>query len=162
MLSIIIQIMNTTQPKLRPRSDNILMAGDEWLDKLYNVPYDEFFTLKLTIPPANIYETSDSYKIFIGCAGVQKKDLKVEVTKGVLTVRCKKIEEVKKEREGLKKQEYDYTNWERSFAIPKGLQMEKAAVTYSNGELRIIIKKRGNDDSISKRKSKNFSLSMQA
>jgi HSP20 family protein len=143
--------MNTIQTKLKHGCDDRVVAVDEWLDKLYNVPYDEFFTLKLTIPPANIYETGDSYKIFIGCAGVQKKNFKVEVTKGVLTIRCKKTGEVKKEREGLKKQEYDYTNWERSFAIPKGLHRQKADVNYSNGELRIIMSKHSNENTIVKR-----------
>jgi HSP20 family protein len=117
------------------------VVGDRWLDSVYNVPFDEFYTLHLTVPPANIYETNDDYEIFIAACGVRRKDFEVEVTEDVLIVRCNKKRKLNKSREGLKRQEYDYTNWERSFAIPDRLQMKKAAVTYSNGELRITIGK---------------------
>jgi HSP20 family protein len=126
-------------------------VDEGWLDKLYKVPYDELFTRELTTPAANISEKNSSYLFDIAAPGLSKEDFKVELTKDMLRISANKKNE-EKAATSYCKREYNYTNWTRSFTLPKDIDTNKISAEYINGELKISLPKNGGMKTINVRK----------
>src|SRR3546814_4392155 len=62
---------------------------------------NDFFPSRLgiNVPTANVSETPKEYKLELAAPGLDRKDLKVEIENGILTISAEKEEE-RKEKEG--------------------------------------------------------------
>jgi hypothetical protein len=111
----------------RPSSTRALpsLLGDGWLDRFFNTPLDEYFSLSrvVNVPSVNISETDK------------------ESTEDSLTVSAEKEKEEKEEDEHYNRREYNYTSWSRSFSLPDNCNRDMIDAEYKNGELRIYIPK---------------------
>ena len=97
------------------------------------------------MPSANIKERSNDFKIDLAVPGMDKKDFRVEVENGLLTVSGERKEEVKEENEKLSRREFHYGSFKRSFSLPETADAENIHAQYKDGILSIAIAKR--DDS---------------
>jgi len=96
----------------------------------------------LLVPGANIIENEKDFKIELAAPGLEKKDFKVEVNNGVLTISAEKKEEKKEENENYKRREFSYNSFSRSFTLPDNSVPDKIDAKYENGVLRLVLPKK--------------------
>jgi HSP20 family protein len=109
------------------------------------------------IPSVNITENEKDFTIELAAPGLEKKDFKVEVENGVLTISSEKEKEEKEEKEEKKnyrRREYSYQSFSRSFDLPENSLPDKIEAYYENGILRLILPKKEVTESKPKREIK--------
>mgnify|MGYP000035196422 CR=1 FL=1 len=78
----------------RPSSTRALpsILGDGWLDRFFNTPLDEYFSLSkvVSVPSVNISETDQEFIVCLATPGMERKDFKVESTEDSLTISAEK------------------------------------------------------------------------
>lgn len=96
----------------------------------------------LVIPNVNIVENEKDYKIEVAAPGLEKKDFKVEIDNGVLTISAEKEEEEKESRKNYKRREFSYRSFSRSFTLPDNSLPDKIDAKYDSGILSLSIPKK--------------------
>lgn len=94
------------------------------------------------MPAVNITERNDEYKIDLAVPGMEKKDFRVEVDNGILTVSGERKEESTAEGDVYTRREFHYGSFMRSFNLPGGADGEKVSASYKDGILSITVGKR--------------------
>lgn len=120
-----------------------------------NRMFEHFFTslnLRLTdwdeklpaAPSVNIVENGDSFRVEAELAGMDPKDVEVEVAGGYLTLKGERKEEKKEEKEGGKylRQEISYGSFLRSVPLPETADSDKAKASFKNGILTVTVPKK--------------------
>lgn len=108
---------------------------------------DKFFNDSLGVtekpfnPAVDIFEDENAYGIHIAVPGVQKKDFKVEMVDGKLTISGERKLEDKKEGKNFHSIESQYGSFSRSFYLPEDAKEESVEATYTDGVLNIHIPK---------------------
>ena len=101
-----------------------------------------FFDDSLVVPEANIIENGKNYKIELAAPGLERKDFKVEVHNGILSISAEKKEEKNEERKNYRKHEFSYNSFYRSFTLPENLITDKIDAKYENGVLHLSLPKK--------------------
>ena len=119
------------------------LLGDGWLDRFFNTPLDEYFSLSriVSVPSVNVSETEREYIVSLATPGMERKDFKVESTDDTLTISAEREKEEKEEGEHYNRREYNYNSWSRSFSLPENCNRDMIDAEYKNGELKIIVPK---------------------
>lgn len=92
-------------------------------------------------PAVDISETDGNVMVRAELPGLEAKDIGVDVSGDVLTIRGeKKMEEEKKEEKYYCRERYA-GSFQRSFQLPAGLKAEKVDARFKNGVLTINIPK---------------------
>lgn len=94
------------------------------------------------IPGANITENDKDFSIELAAPGLEKKDFKVEVQDGVLTISAEKKEEKTEENKNYRRREFSYDSFSRSFTLPENSASEKMDAKYENGVLHLTLPKK--------------------
>lgn len=102
-----------------------------------------FSNTNTTLPSANIKESADGYEVDMAAPGFEKKDLKIDLNNGVLTISSeKKVENETKKGQEFTKREFSYQSFSRSFTLPNTVDSEKITAKYDNGILKVVIPKK--------------------
>ncbi len=88
-------------------------------------------------PYSNIKEFETSYEIEVAVPGVKKKNLQVQVSDGILTVRARKHTSKKKATNFVSDDVYI----RRDYTLPEDADGDKAKAKYRDGMLRVCIPK---------------------
>jgi HSP20 family protein len=96
----------------------------------------------VVLPDANIIEDEKDFKIELAAPGLDRKDFKVEVEDGVLSISAEKEEEKKEERKNFRRREFSYNSFSRSFTLPDNCLDDKIDARYENGVLKLSIPKK--------------------
>ena len=96
----------------------------------------------LMVPNANIIENEKDFKIELAAPGLEKKDFKVEVNNGILTISAEKEQEKKEENKNYKRREFSYNSFSRSFSLPDNSVPDKIDAKYENGVLQLLLPKK--------------------
>jgi HSP20 family protein len=124
-----------------------------WNDDLFNT--ERFFSRRLPDftgmlpsmnfsrePSVNIRETEKEFLIEMAAPGLERKDFKVELENGNLTISTEKEEEQTEAKSNYTRREYSYNSFSRSFTLPDNCEAEKINAKYNNGILQIILPKK--------------------
>ncbi|EMR04746.1 Spore protein SP21 [Cesiribacter andamanensis AMV16] len=97
-----------------------------------------------SIPAVNIRETQENFEVEMAAPGMAKKDFRIELDNGLLTISAERNQEQEQQNEGrYTKREFSYFSFSRSFTLPKNVvDEEKIAARYEDGVLRLLIPKR--------------------
>ena len=99
------------------------------------------------VPAVNIKETDISFELDLAVPGMDKKDFKIELKDGSITISAKhenKIEETN-EKERYSRREFSYQSFSRSFVLAEDLvDTEGINAKYENGILNVSIPKKTN------------------
>ena len=124
--------------------------------KSRNLPgiFDEFFEGNLlpnfieegawkSTPAVNIYENSEKFEIEIAAPGLEKEDFKIDLKNEYLMVSSEKKDK-KEEKEKRKdvRSEFRYSSFQRSFALPKEIDISAINAVHKNGVLTIELPKK--------------------
>ena len=99
------------------------------------------------VPAVNIKETDKSFELDLAVPGMDKKDFKIELKDGSITISAKhenKVEETN-EKERYSRREFCYQSFSRSFVLAEDLvDTEGINAKYENGILNVSIPKKSN------------------
>jgi HSP20 family protein len=102
-----------------------------------------FSDTNTTLPSVNIVEGDESYIVDMAAPGLEKKDFRIELNNGMLTISSeKKVESETKKGQQFTRREFSYQSFNRSFSLPHTVESEKISAKYENGILKIVIPKK--------------------
>ncbi|MFN5031581.1 MAG: Hsp20/alpha crystallin family protein [Flavobacteriia bacterium] len=106
------------------------------------------------IPSANIEETPKSFKIELAAPGLRKEDFNVELKNNILTIASEREEssEEKDEEGRIRRKEFNFSSFQRSFTLPETANEEKIEATYKDGILHLEVAKKRTDSPKSAKK----------
>ncbi|MDI6712612.1 MAG: Hsp20/alpha crystallin family protein [Anaerosomatales bacterium] len=93
------------------------------------------------MPRIDVKSTGDDMVVYAELPGMSKDDISVEVTDGVLTIKGERKAETEKKEEGWLIRERSYGAFERSLALPEGVEPEKITADYKDGVLEVHVPK---------------------
>jgi HSP20 family protein len=92
-------------------------------------------------PAVDMTENSTGYKITAELPGMAEKDIEVTVTDEMLTIKGEKRADHEEKGENLYLSERSYGSFQRSFALPRGIDREKVSASFANGVLTVTLPK---------------------
>ncbi len=93
-------------------------------------------------PTVDIVEKNDAYEVMAELPGMEEKDIDVKLANSVLTIRGEKQEEKEEKRKDYHLHERRFGSFERSFAVPEGVDTDKIEANFKNGILTLRLPKR--------------------
>lgn len=108
-------------------------------DRLFD---EELFLKNNWMPAMNVKEHKDDFEIEVAAPGFSKKDFEVSIEDNILKISAEKEVKSKKEDENYSRREFYYNAFNRSFALPKSIDLKKKIkANYENGVLLIHLEK---------------------
>ena len=129
------------------RNENYPMWTNFFNDILHNDWNDlslrNYSQANTTLPSINIKETESDFEVEMAAPGMDKKDFKIEIDKGVLSISTEsKNESEHTEAGNYTRREFNYQSFCRSFSLPTSVDSDKICAKYENGILKVLIPKR--------------------
>ncbi len=93
------------------------------------------------MPNVDIRETEDTLLVQAELPGIDKRDIKVEVKDGVLTISGERKYEKDVKEENVHRIERAYGRFTRSFSLPRNVETGKVDAAMKNGILEIRLPK---------------------
>ena len=91
--------------------------------------------------PVEVYEAGNELKVVAELPGVEEKDVSVELTGNVLTIKGEKKAETERKEEGYHLAERRYGSFSRSLQLPYEVEADKVQASFSNGVLTVTMPK---------------------
>ena len=133
--------LSRTLSPLTATADELLAQADEMMRAAFGTL--PIATRGEWFPAVNVSETKDELTITAELPGMSAKDISVDYTDGVLTIKGEKEQETTKEEE-----ERRYYMWERRFGsfqrslpFPGGIADDKIAAEFKDGVLTVHLPK---------------------
>ena len=89
----------------------------------------------------NTKETKDNFSIEVAAPGYQRDQFKIEVLEQTLTISGEASIQEEQEGEKWTRREYQFSNFKRSFNLPKTVNAEKITAAYREGILYVTLPK---------------------
>jgi len=90
-------------------------------------------------PSIDVWEDDEKIHVKAELPGLGEKDIAVTLTPGVLSIRGEKKEEKEEKDDDYWYKETSYGSFQRSIALPEGINQEKVEAKFKNGVLNIEI-----------------------
>jgi HSP20 family protein len=103
---------------------------------------DDLLTSGSFIPPVDIYEDENSFKLHVEVPGVKENDIDIRLENNTLTLRGERKFETEQKEENFRRLERRYGSFMRSFTLPNAVDPEKVSAHYDNGVLIVQLVKR--------------------
>lgn len=122
---------------------NIFPSFRTMMEDFWNT--DRFFDKPLfssdALPAVNIRETKDEYQLEVAAPGFKKEDFKVATENGILTISAEASSETNEEKDNYTRREFSCSSFARTFSIPENVTDGDIAARYTDGLLKIRLKK---------------------
>lgn len=112
------------------------LGGSRWL-----APRSAFGGLGEFTPRFEVAETDDAVEVSAELPGLDEKDVRVTLDNGILTVEGEKKTEREEKKRGVFFSERSYGRFQRSVALPAGIDESKVKASFKKGVLRVTIPK---------------------
>jgi HSP20 family protein len=135
---------STAFPSL-PSFEDVENRMSRFIERALNEPFSATFAEPIGWAPAiDLVETPKEFTLTAELPGMDLKDVDVSVEDGVMTLRGEKMEE-RKEEDDRKVYLYErsYGAFQRSFALPAGVDASKVSAEFQKGVLKVHIPKDG-------------------
>jgi len=126
---------------VRPRRDAWVSDVDHWFDDFFRWPVCATADSEGFSPRVNIDETKDEIKLTFELPGMDKKDIKVTVHQGLLTVSGKREFVDESKDDCCVRREIHSGEFTRSFTLPDTVNSDKIMADYKNGLLEVRLTK---------------------
>jgi HSP20 family protein len=91
-------------------------------------------------PEVEVFEKDGQLIVRADLPGINKDDVKVEVTDNAITIQGERKSEHEEKKQGYYRSERSYGSFYRSIPLPEGVNSEEANATFRNGVLEITMK----------------------
>lgn len=113
---------------------------DRALEDLFSMPVSMTGISKM--PAVDMKETEKEIIVSVDLPGVDKKDIKLDLTENSLAISCERNESrEEKEKGGYHMKEQIYGRFYRQFNLPAAVNTKDARASYKNGVLKINLQK---------------------
>ena len=102
-------------------------------------PFFDFW--EQPFPATDVKDLKETVEVTIDLPGLDKNNINIEYIDNLLKISGKTESESKLEEEDFYRQERYYGSFERSIALPSGVDCSQAQARYKNGVLKIVIPK---------------------
>jgi HSP20 family protein len=92
-------------------------------------------------PKVDVRESEKQVVLHAELPGLSKDEVHVELDKGVLTISGERKFEKKEEKEQFHRIERSYGKFQRSFAVPDGVDSNAIQASFNNGVLEVVLPK---------------------
>jgi HSP20 family protein len=125
------------------RPNRIREASNNSSTGLLNRFFDETGDCRqyFAMPPANIAENDDEYRIELAVPGYAKSDFNIEVNKNLLEVGLESEEQKNSPQDYILK-EFGFNGFKRSFRLSEKVDKENIRARYDDGMLVIAVPKK--------------------
>ena len=110
-----------------------------WFDVEPTWTYESSFSFP--VPAVDVNEGEKDYTVTAELPGLEEKDIEVNVTDHLLTIKGEKSYEKDEKNKDHHVSERAYGSFERSFTMPEGVDAEKIAATLTKGVLTVTLPK---------------------
>ena len=126
------------------RSDWPLLMNGNLLSDFFDNDrfFDSDWFKKQSVPAVNVKETEKNFEIELAAPGLSKKDFKITVDNGVLTISSEKKEEKEQKEKDYTRKEFSYSSFSRSFTLPENVNEDDMKANYEDGLLKLSIAKK--------------------
>ena len=93
------------------------------------------------VPPCDVFEDKDGVKIVAEIPGVKAEDVKLSLENNMLTIRGEKRQVAEETTERIHRYERTYGTFERAFALPSTVDVERIEARYDAGILTVSLPK---------------------
>jgi HSP20 family protein len=116
---------------------------DKWFDEIANAYSPVSAATDGTWHPnVDVYETEGSYVLKAELPGVNKEDIKIDISNKTLTLKGEKKFEEKTEKDKYVRIERSYGSFTRTFALSDKVDTENIKAAYRDGVLEITLPKK--------------------
>jgi HSP20 family protein len=92
--------------------------------------------------PANIFDNENAFIIEMSAPGFTKEDIRINLEQQTLTISAELKQQDEVQDEKYLRREFNQQNLNRSFVLPKSVDMDKITADYQNGILKITLPRR--------------------
>ena len=110
----------------------------EWYREHGTAVYGYF---RFHVPSIDVAEQDGYLVITAELPGMKKEEVELQIENGVLTIRGEKKQEKEKKEPRMHVFERTYGLFERAFALPQSIDLEKVKAEFENGVLTITVPK---------------------
>lgn len=131
--------------KWNPWKDMPAMPGS--LDRFFNDPFSNLGRfadngeMSMWNPAVDLYEKDDHYMIKAELPGIDKKDIKIDLKDGLLTLSGERNHDNEVKKENFYRRERSYGKFQRVFTLPAGVDPQNIKAEYKDGVLQIEVPK---------------------
>jgi HSP20 family protein len=94
------------------------------------------------VPSLDVHETDNEFQIKIEVPGMDEKDIKISMSRDVLTISGENKEQKEENVKGVHRMERRYGSFHKSIPLPENsVDTEKAEASYKNGVLTVRLPK---------------------
>ncbi len=127
---------------VRPKRDPWVGEIDNWFEDFCRMPIRINQDQAGFSPRVNVDETKEEVRLTFELPGMEKKDIKVTMHDGMLTVSGKREMKQESSDDSCVRREIRAGEFARSFTLPETVDAEKISADYKNGLLEIKLVKR--------------------
>lgn len=110
--------------------------GDFW-----RAPFRTAEAVFGNLPAVDVTETDKAYEIAAELPGMEEKNVDVKLAGSILTIKGHKRDEKEETKKDYYMRERSFGSFERSFAIPDGVDTDKVEATFKRGVLTVTLPK---------------------
>jgi HSP20 family protein len=92
-------------------------------------------------PAMDIVEKDGAFEVTAELPGLDAKDIDVQLTNGMLTIKGEKLEEKEEKAKGRYVSERRYGSFRRTLQVPGGVDADKIEASYKSGVLTVTLPK---------------------
>jgi HSP20 family protein len=128
------------------KAETFLDTLNRWFDDIWN-PFSFSLNPKwfersnLRMPLSNIKEEEYNYKIEAELPGLNKDDIQITLSDGLLKIKGEKTMKTNIDEEGYLRKEFKSTKYLRKFQLPVNVNEDEIDASLKNGRLEIILPK---------------------
>jgi len=124
-----------------PRSISLRDSFDKLFDEMLTGSPWAGDLAPLFAPPADIHETADEFVVKLDLPGVSLKDIKVNLTGEILSIRGERSQEKTENGVSRHRVERIHGSFERTFVLRAPLRGDQVKASYKDGVLEVHVPK---------------------
>ena len=128
------------------RTDNPFLSLQNEIDRLFENFTTGFPSIgngltNVTLPTMDVSETDKEIEITAELPGLEEKDVQINVSDNVLTIRGKKRAEKEQKDKNYRLIERTYGSFDRSLELPEGVNADAIKASIDKGVLKVVVPK---------------------
>lgn len=96
----------------------------------------------LARPAVNVVEKEDGFVLEVAAPGLKKEDFRIKLDNQQLTISAELNSQSDEKKERYIRREFWFGSFERSFSLPKTINLDQIRADYNEGILRISLPKK--------------------
>lgn len=122
---------------------NVLPSFRSMMEDFWNTDrfFDRTFFKNELLPAVNIRETDQTFELEVSAPGFRKEDFSISTEHGLMTISAETGTEKNEDSDDYTRKEFSHSSFTRSFSLPENVIEDDIKASYTDGLLKINLKK---------------------